>query len=106
MEEKNQCLMWAVVMFAVGLIVFGILSNNLGNNNITLKEIERIKVGMTYEGVVDVIGSESEREETQISGEEAMLYTWFFYSGGEKYSFSTLCADEKVIKITEEVDTN
>lgn len=98
-KEKKNYLLLAVFVFALGIFIIGLVSHSLGDKKITLKEMARINVGMTYEEVTDIVGSESSQELVKIDGAPGTAYTWVVYAGDNRYDLSAACVDGEVVRI-------
>ena len=81
----NQNLIKFIVGFAVGILIV-VIFFFATSGSISKSEFNKIKNGMTYEEVCDIIGSKGEKSvESSYGGYSAEIYTWkgslYFVSG-------------------------
>ncbi|MFV0362496.1 MAG: hypothetical protein ACK5LL_05325 [Suipraeoptans sp.] len=100
-REQLRYLLLAALVFAAGLFAFGILTNKLGDNNISLDELSNVRIGMNYNEVKRILNGESELEQIEINGQSGNKYTWIVYIDNDKYVFSTSCIDNEVVAISQ-----
>lgn len=105
-RDQLRYLLLAAIVFAIGLLAFGILTNRLGDNKISLDELSNIRIGMTYNDVKGVLGGESEQEEVEVLGKKGTKYIWAAHIDNEKYTFSVSCIDNEVVAISQSLENS
>ena len=83
------------VMIDTGKEIVNTIQEEANNGDITLAEFNQIKVGMTYDQVVNIIGVEGTvSSETQIAGSNHKYYVW---NGVGLGAAATICFENNIV---------
>lgn len=80
---KKGILIFLCIFIVIGIVTTVILNSsneNLHTEYITLEEFNKIQTGMTYDEVVNIIGSNGTlSSESEVTGYHTQIFTWQGY---------------------------